>query len=110
MTAGISHIDPDRLRRIGALDDPAVWVIITRFLTILDGRITALAQAAEEGRTADLVAELHQLRGSAATCGFPAIAALCSRAEAAPEEFDAKQLRSLAASATAAITEFRASE
>ena len=110
MTAEIAHIDTDRLRRIGALDDPAVSVIIARFLTILDGRIEALEQAAAEGRTADLIAELHQLRGSAATCGFPAIAALCSRAEADPGEFDAEGLRRLAARASTAIAEFRATE
>jgi HPt (histidine-containing phosphotransfer) domain-containing protein len=74
-------IDPGHLKGIGALDDPAVRRIIERFFESLAERLAEIA-AAPGSAAARL---LHRLRGSAANCGFPALAEACRAAEVEPD-------------------------
>jgi len=71
-------IDSERLRSIGALEEPAVRQIIERFFQTLDEQLAGIAAAPDAARL------LHRLRGSAANCGFPALAEACRAAELEP--------------------------
>jgi HPt (histidine-containing phosphotransfer) domain-containing protein len=94
-------LDLQRLQQIGAPEDPAVVAILQRFVTTLDGRVAEVTAAAAEAPAA-LAHQLHQLAGSAANCGFAALADFCRKGEIEPGTFDAATLSSLAESATAA--------
>jgi len=73
-----SDIDRERLESIGALEDPGIQRIIERFFATLDEQLAEIAAAPDAARL------LHRLRGSAANCGFPALAEACRAAEAEP--------------------------
>lgn len=92
----VTDLDTGRLVRLGAFEDPGISGIITRFLETLDERIAAMAAKAADGDTESLVRLAHQLRGSAANCGFCRIAIACSALDSAPADFDELAFRRLA--------------
>jgi HPt (histidine-containing phosphotransfer) domain-containing protein len=100
-----TDLDRGRLARLGAFDDPAVAAIIENFLETLDDRIAAMAATAAAGDTGSLIRQAHQLRGSAANCGFCVLAAACSALDSAPSGFGAVAFRKLAARARRAWQE-----
>ena len=102
-----SDLDIGRLARLGAFDDPAVAGIITRFLETLDERIAAMAAAAAAADAGSLIRQAHQLRGSAANCGFSVLATACSALDAAPAAFDALAFQALAGKARMAWQDAR---
>lgn len=94
-------LDLQRLHQIGAPEDPVVVAILQRFVATLDGRVAEVTAAATVAPAA-LAHQLHQLAGSAANCGFAALADFCRRGEIEPETFDSTTLIALAESAAAA--------
>lgn len=95
-------LDVARLARMGAFDDPAIAGIIESFLNTLDERIAGMESAAAEGDYKRLLRLAHQLRGSAANCGFSGLAALCNLLDRAPNSFDIANFRTVAARARTA--------
>ena len=93
-------LDPQRLHQLGAPEDPGVVAILQRFVDSLDVRIAEIAAAASDSPEA-LARQLHQLAGSAANCGFAALAECCRSGEADPGAFDPASLASLAERAAA---------
>lgn len=100
-------LDLGRLTRLGAFDDPAIAGIIVHFLETLDERIAAMAAAAAAGDTGALIHQAHQLRGSAANCGFCGLATACSALASAPSGFEALAFRTLAGRARRAWQDAR---
>jgi HPt (histidine-containing phosphotransfer) domain-containing protein len=100
-------LDMGRLARLGAFDDPAIAGIIVHFLETLDERIAAMAAAAAVADTGSLIHQAHQLRGSAANCGFCGLATACSALYSPPSNFDALALRTLVDKARTAWQEAR---
>lgn len=102
-----TDLDMGRLARLGAFDDPAIAGIIEHFLVTLDERIAAMAAAAADGDTGSLLRQAHQLRGSAANCGFCVLATACNALDADPSGFDTLAFRKLAARARRAWQDAR---
>jgi HPt (histidine-containing phosphotransfer) domain-containing protein len=94
-------LDPQRLHQLGAPEDPGVVAILQRFVDGLDLRVAEIAAAASDSPAA-LARQLHQLSGSAANCGFAALAECCRGGEADPGAFEPAALVSLADRAAAA--------
>ena len=88
-------LDRGRLARLGAFEDPEVAGIIMRFLATLDERIATMEAMAAAGDAESLIRMAHQLRGSAANCGFGMLANACSALASAPSGFDAIGFRTL---------------
>jgi HPt (histidine-containing phosphotransfer) domain-containing protein len=107
MNVPATDLDMARLAGLGAFDDPAIAGIIEHFLETLDERIAAMAAAAAAGDTGSLLRQAHQLRGSAANCGFGVLAAACSALDSAPSGFGAVAFRTLAARARRAWQDAR---
>jgi HPt (histidine-containing phosphotransfer) domain-containing protein len=107
MSASDPDLDMGRLARLGAFDEPAIARIIVHFLETLDERIAAMAAAAAAGDTGALIHQAHQLRGSAANCGFCGLATACSALVSAPSGFDALAFRTLAGRARRAWQDAR---
>lgn len=97
----IPDLDPERLRQIGVPEDDAVVAILQRFVDTLEGRVAEITATAAESPTA-LARQLHQLGGSAANCGFGALAECCRRGETDPAAFEASTLATLAERAATA--------
>lgn len=91
-----SDLDNGRLARLGAFEDPEVAGIIMRFLETLDERIAAMEAMAAAGDAESLIRMAHQLRGSAANCGFCMLAHACSALATDPSGFDSEGFRALA--------------
>lgn len=87
---------------MGAFDDPAIAAIIESFLDTLDERIAGMESAAAEGDYKRLLRLAHQLRGSAANCGFSGLASLCNHLDRDPNSFDTGTFRPVAAKARTA--------
>lgn len=90
---------------MGAFTNPEVAHIIGQFLRTLGERIAAMAAAASAGNVELLSQLAHQLVGSAANCGFPALAELCRLYCQSPRAFDGEALKSSAERAQAAWSE-----
>ena len=81
---------------MGAFSNPELATIIDQFLGTLEERIAAMVVAFTANK-AELLSQLaHQLVGSAANCGFPALAEMCRIWCQSPRAFDAEALRSAA--------------
>jgi HPt (histidine-containing phosphotransfer) domain-containing protein len=94
----IPDIDLERLRQIGAPGDPAVVAILQRFIDTLNGRVEGISAAASVS-PAEVSRQLHQLAGSAANCGFAALADFCRRGAFDPGSTELASLASRAAKA-----------
>lgn len=78
---------------MGAFTNPEVATIIGQFLRTLDERIAAMVEAATASKLELLSQLAHQLVGSAANCGFPALAEMCRIWCQSPRAFDPQALR-----------------
>jgi HPt (histidine-containing phosphotransfer) domain-containing protein len=74
---------------MGAFNNPEVAHIIDQFLRTLDERVAAMVEALTANNTVLLSQLAHQLVGSAANCGFPALAEMCRLWCQSPRAFDA---------------------
>lgn len=101
----IPDLDPERLRQIGVPEDAAVIAILQRFVDTLGTRVAEITAAACDSPPA-LARQLHQLGGSAANCGFAALADYCRTTEADPARFEASSLATLAERAATAWQRF----
>jgi HPt (histidine-containing phosphotransfer) domain-containing protein len=90
---------------MGAFTNPEVANIIGQFLKTLDERIAVMAEASTANNFELLSQLAHQLVGSAANCGFPALAELCRLYCQSPRAFDGEALGSAAERAQRAWAE-----
>lgn len=88
-------MDMNRLHSLGEMTDGAAYLVVARFIETLSGRIKAIAEALERGDSQTAGALVHQLKGSAANCGFPSLALILSL----PHEFSASEIAKLEACA-----------
>lgn len=95
----VDDLDIERLARLGAFDDPAIAEIIQRFLDTLGQRFAGMESASACGDSRQVVRMAHQLHGSAANCGFEALAHACSGLHSSPGSFDLFTFQALAGSA-----------
>jgi len=96
MSPASSHLDRDRLARMGVPSDREVTAIFERFVQSLSNRLSDLEEKLHAGDRTGLRRGLHQLRGAASSCGFSALAAACSGLEPKVGEAGLASLRNLA--------------
>lgn len=74
-----AFLDLERLRSLAELTDGGIYLIIDEFSDNLMNRIRAIGVEVER-RDADAISnQVHQLKGSAANCGFSQLTAVLSK-------------------------------
>ncbi len=67
-------LDLERMQMLGLGDDPEIHQVIEHFADALPGKVSQLRQWNDSGQSAAVAGLLHELQGSAANCGFRAVA------------------------------------
>ena len=99
-TSADNLMDIDRLHSLGEMTDGAAYLIVARFIDTLESRLKVIQEAVVTGDSQTAAALVHQLKGSAANCGFPSLALILSQ----PHELKDPDIANLEACANESIS------